>query len=1367
MRLRSPIPLCALLLIGLSASPAEGQFNPQGRGKKTKPPSTTPRAATQAPRLPVVPPAMESAKLPAARDRTPAPEVLIDRYTAIVLAQPGAEFPLQRLAELYRARDGKLDRLIEELSRRADQHGSDRFAALLALAGAYKYEGRLDQAVATYERAAKLAPNDAVAELSLARLFAEQGESAKARERYDRALVQVKDPTEREQIHRTLLTLALDAGDVADARRHHQALMQLQKGSFFVRAELGRELLARGMNDLAVEELASVVKAGTGDNRVLAPALRDYGRALAKVGRTKDALAQLARALAVAGSQAGVRREIHETIVQLYRADDRLAVLIAELERRGRGDPEEQRILGGLYQETGKLDLALTAYRAALARDPSDIGTRLKVVQILEVQGQLEQAAREYEALSAAAPKNPEFVFRLADALIQRGDRPKALTHLRRLEARSADDDQVLAALVDFYERVGEKASSLTLLQRLALRGGSDPQYLVELGARYWQEGDKKKALATWQRIRTVADDRVQGLITLGELYLEHDLVPEALAALEEAVRLEPKQARLRRAHALALERAGTSSNQREGRQLYQDLALKIWEQILKEGTTSTELRREARQHIVTLWSLGGSLAPRASGLERRLKGTPPDLDAGRLLAEAELRLRRYPEAERTLRTIVATAPGDVESLLRLERVLGLQQKLAEAIQVLERLARADPKRAREYYQRMAEYSAELYQDDDAIRFASRSVELSPDDAEGHKKLGEMQRKRGDVAKAVTAFRMAIAKNERLFPVYLELAELLFGQGQAGEADGLLRRVVRASPDEELIIRAARLSLQVNLGKGSVEVLERDLLPLALDSPDRPVYRRLLVELYGALAYPLLHRAASASAVEAREAEAQLRKLGERAVKPLLDALSDPREAQQETATTLLTFVANRSAGPALFTYATGDAAPRLRARAMLALGALEDPDFAPKLGELLAPGGNSRAEASDPVLLAAAWSLCRLRAPKARAPLVALSSSPAPGLRAFGVLGLALLADRRAAPLVGQVLMATDAGSLPRAAAAFAVGELGLSQYSSVLSELVDAPDPRLRSSALVALARVSPASALDRIARLLLSADSELRSAARSAALVLANGSFRPSGAMLPIPAGDLDMGQVLARLLPDTYQASHEQKALEQLSVPLEAAALAAVRSSSEGARAVAAALSSETGVIPFASLLVLSASDLATRTVAERLAGRIAALTVPAFVSLSGHPDSEVRNLALSFLARRPEPDAVRAVVSAVGDQDADVRRAVLGLLGPAHAEAADVISRLGRSQLWSDRAAAADALGRILQDGRPERALRTLERLAIEDTTALVREAALVALVRGAPQAAPRLLVRIRDGDPEPHVRRAARALLESNPPSRP
>ena len=1360
--------LLSLAIAGLSA-PAAAQFNAKGRGKKPKPSVSAPRA----PARPNAPRASERAAERAAQPEAartsersgPSSDALIARYSAIALSQPSSDFPVQRLAELYRARDGKLDAWIDELTRKIAQGGPERPALLLILAGALRQDSKPERAIQTYEQALKETPGSVVAELGLARLYSEHSQPEQARRHYQAALPLITEATLREQVLRSLMTLCLDARDVPAAKQYHDELVKRQGGSFFVKAELGRELYTRALYAEAAQAFSELVKAGQGDNRVLAPALRDYGRALAKIGKRAEAVATLERALGVAGSQAGVRREIYATIVELYREDDRLPELIASIEKRGARDSEEQRLLASLYEETGKPDKALAGYRKVLQQEGKDIATRLKVVHILEVQGELEQAVREYEALAKAAPRNPDFVFRLAEALIQRGDRKRALEQLQALEARSGDEQEILSALVDFYERMGEKTASLALLQRLSARGGTDLQHLVELGARYWQDGDKKKAVTTWQRIRTAAKDRGEGLLTLGEVYIEHDMAKEALELLDEAARLEPKQLRFRKAYAVALERAGASAGTTEQRLQYHERALKLWEQILQDNGSQSPAAREARQHIITLWSLSGALAPRSVSLRRRLDATPPDLDAGRLLAEAEMRLRRYGEAERTLTKIVTAAPGDVESLSWLERVLNLQHNLPRAIEVLERLARAEPRRAREFYQRMADYAAELYRDDDAIRYAARAVELGPEDAEGHRKLGAMYQKRGDLSRAISELRLAIAKNERLFWVHFDLAELLLGQGQADEADLLLRRVVRTAPDEELIARAARLSLQINLGRNSVEALERDLLPLSLDNPDRPIYRRLLVELYGTLSYPLLHRALRDNPEEAEPALAELRRLGERAVKPLLDALGDSRDSQQEVATTLLTYVANKSAGPALLAYAGGNAEPRLRARAMLAVGALGDVSLVPRLAEIVAPGGRARSEGADPVLLAAAWSLCRTPHPSARAPLTALSESPAPGLRFFGVLGLALLGDKSASPVIARVLASNEAGPLPRAAAAFAAGQLGLSQLANQLAELTDSANPELAKTALIALSRLKSDLAAERIAVALLSGNADARPATRAAALVLATGSYRRSGPWLPIPNGELDLNSVLAALTPDAYDAAAERQALTRLSGPLEVSAERAVRSSPEAARSVVEALTGDSERPPFAALLQRASADPEARRDAERLAEQVARRVVTPLVALAEHPAEDVRSFALAFLSRRQEPNAVRAVVAAVEDGNPVVRRAAFAVLRPWHNAAAPRLIASSRAVDWSERAAAVDALGRIVKGAEPPEALRRLTEAASEDPTALVRETALNSLFRAAPNEARATVTRARDSDPELHVRQAAAALLRGLPNS--
>src|SRR5262249_40183107 len=161
-------------------------------------------------------------------------------------------------------------------------------------------------------------------------------------------------------------------------------------------------------------------KAAAGDNRAVAPALRDLGKALAKEGKGQEALATLEKALAAAGGQSGLRREILDVMVGGRRRDGGVGRLVTRLAQEHRDDFERLTLLAGLYEEVGRVADALTTYQKAILRR-DDIATRLKIVQLLEVGGRLDDAVKEYDRLVRAAPHDPELVFRLAQTLIERG----------------------------------------------------------------------------------------------------------------------------------------------------------------------------------------------------------------------------------------------------------------------------------------------------------------------------------------------------------------------------------------------------------------------------------------------------------------------------------------------------------------------------------------------------------------------------------------------------------------------------------------------------------------------------------------------------------------------------------------------------------------------------------------------------------------------------------------------------------------------------------------------------------------------------------------------------------------------------------
>jgi tetratricopeptide (TPR) repeat protein len=1382
VRFRRLLPLGALglfLALSTAAPHASGDdFDPRGRKKPGapskpggKPPAGRPSGPVKPGGKPPGPGPTPSAR-PTSPDAGQSQTVLIDRYTKVVLSQPGSPFPLQRLAQLYRDKDGNLGGLVKDFETRAAQSGAEQYASTVTLAGVYKIDGRTDDAIKTYEKAIGLKNNDPVALLALARLLQDRGEVPPARKRYEEALALQTVPADKEQTLRTLMTLALDAKDWTGAKGFHKELVKMQPQSLFVKGELGRELFGRAEYEKAEAEFKDLVAAAAGDNRALAPALKDLGKAQAKAHKNADALATLKKALQTAGQEAAVRGEIYETITEIYRADQQLPILIKQLEDEHPTDFQRLAILGALYEETGDSAKALQTYTKALAVNPRHIDLRLKMIRVLQSQGELDKAIAEYEALIRAAPNNPQFVFEQCDALMQRGDRTRALKLLTELEARGQNDEEVLSRLADFYGRIGENDRSLKVLTRLSGIGTNDPGHLVDLGDRYFQDGNTQLAVQTWRRILTTVTPRARALAALGDVYLEHDMLQDALTSFREAVQLDPQSLVFKKQLAGALER---SKSFKESRQIWQELAEKA------KANGDKVLAREARTRIVTLWSFERSLDSQIGPLQAKFAANPPDVEAGRMLAEVQIHLRRpndLANAEQTLRKVIQLAPGDTESYLALERVLVQQNKIPDAIAVLEKLVAVDPKSARQLYNRMAEYAQQIYRDDDAIKYSARAVELNPDDAEGHHKLGDRYRKKQDIEHAIVEYRAAIQKNDRLFLVYLDLADLLLTKGQSDEADRLFRRVVRGAPDEELVSRAARLSMQINLGKGTLESLEQELLPLAIGNPQKKVYRRLLVEIYGSLTFALVQRVKHGSGKEADDARAALQRIGGRAVKPLLDALADGDAGQQRVAIDVLGYVQNKNASTALFAFATGQAEAPLRTRAMLACGALRDSALLPKYEALLFPKGENGGEAmtSDAIARAASWSVAKLGDRRAIPLLRKVAQNGTPHMRAFAVLGLGALKDKTSIPLVAQTAKSLEGGSQARAAAAFALGEMGAESETTSLVTIAEGTDALPRQMAILALAKLGaghkeknePAggkAALNAIADSVFAGDAEgggsahrspssLRQAATAALVMLATKNDGHAVDVLPAPDEDVYSETTLESLVPRNIAVKDRAATLVLFADALKRAASSALATSTERAQAVLDAMGTRAGAFePF-----LSASDEGPEvTTARAKVVEIATALEPSIVALSRHPDPAIRTKAIVLLARSKSDTAGTALAQAVTDSSENVQRVALASIGNhADQKSAAAVAKVMRThESWAMRVLAAQALGRLGAAGAGTEATKQLKEAATKESYALVREAALIALASYDKVEASQLAAQMATHDAEPRVRETA------------
>ncbi|MFO0669721.1 MAG: HEAT repeat domain-containing protein [Polyangiaceae bacterium] len=600
--------------------------------------------------------------------------------------------------------------------------------------------------------------------------------------------------------------------------------------------------------------------------------------------------------------------------------------------------------------------------------------------------------------------------------------------------------------------------------------------------------------------------------------------------------------------------------------------------------------------------------------------------------------------------------------------------------------------------------------------------------------------------------------------MYFDLADLLMTRGQAEEADRLYRRVIRGAPDEELVSRAARLAIQINLGRGTLESLEQDLLPLAIGNPQKAIYRRLLMEVYGSLTFGLVEasRHESRGAKEARDA---LARIGARAVKPLLDALASGDAGQQRIAIDVLSHVENKNAAPALFAFATGTGDLDLARAPLIACRNAEEPRDARALRSAPPPQGTLRRRNADRPggrgrRVLARQARRQAHPPRAARPHEARDAADA-CLRGARHRGPGSERDQRS-PRARALRRGPATWRAPRRRTRSASSRP--TPRPSALVAVAQSESSLARALALVALGRIgAQKSSVGAMTSALFEPTIEGRGAlgsivprAATAGLVLlANpGLAKRFPSPLSSVETTLEVEELMGALVPRDFTEAERARAVLTYGDAISDAAIAALRTSGERAHAVLDAVGRGDGALrPF-----FGAESGPTLEPARERARAIAKALTPAAVGLVRHPDAALRTKALTLLASGTTDEATGAVLRAVEDQNESVQRMALAAVGAQASRAAvQACARvLETSESWAIRVLAADALGRLGAKGSRE-AAEPLARAATRDSYALVREAALRGLTFD-PNVLARVIREVEASDPEPRVREAAESL---------
>lgn len=1302
---------------------------------------------------------------PAAADdwgvtRDPFDKNVIARYKAILAKNPHDGSALAKLLEMYK-RYRTVDLLKEEYAKVLEKT-PENAAALVVLGRLNKATGDEPRALELWSRAVAKQDTDAQTWLLIGETQKAAGKNKDARTAYDKALAHATAKDMKKKALRALADLALATGDNDGANTYFKQFLELDPNNAQLWIERGDAMLAAGKRDVALESYSAAEKLLGSDPARKVEVVSRRGQALEGMGKDDEAVAEYRRAIKLAPKGYYLEVELTGRVIDIYRRKQALPALLAEYEKAW---PESVRghfewdTLGKLYEETGAQDKAIAALKKAVAKASFELETQRRLIVLLENSGRDDEALKQYESVVAAAPGEARFQLELAERYWRKGQEKKALDSLVRLQGRFPNDAGVLSAIADMYQRWGKEDLAIAQYERLAKLEPDDPGHLVTLGEQYWQKNDRPRAITTWKRI--AASNKASGFAKLGEVMAEHNMGAEALANYDKAIGLDAKNPEFYKGRASVLEGQ---------KQLAK--ALDDWQKVLDlVGTKATDrlARRDARRHYVQIVTR----IP-AKELEKKrdwdTKFKSGDAEAGYFLVEYFGRKPQKGEPLATLEALHKRVPDDQDIALDLVKQYRAIRKYDEAVAMLLELAKIAPSREREVYWQISEIKREARKDDEARAWQEKALAKSPSDPTAYMRIAEGYAEMQQFPEAIAAYEKTVQLDPRNAKAQFALAQLYVQTGTPMKAAELLRGVMRNSNNEEEVGRAGREAIDLEEMTDTLGELEKVVSPLSFMMAHKPIYRRVLVDLYLRYVPRLVERERHGTDEVRKAARVELTRIGGHGLQPLLEALRDEKDAsQQRVAVAVLGHLGNKGAAAPLVRMARQEPAKdsarlgtlreditlQVRVAALVAAGRLGDPSV---LADVIPLTENPEASMRE----AATFTLGRSGDRRAIPPLLKLVNDRRGSVQTLACLGLGQIDDPRGTPALVATLADTRREDATRAACAYA---LGVRKASAGIPALVAAlADNRGEAQRLAAwaLGQIGDPKTLGPLIRAYFSrvghgGEELVWSMARTSGANISPLALS-SIAEYPQRSDKYNAPEAIAQLPGNLPTPTTSAKLVADHAEDISRGLLDALAEHRDVVVAVLADLDSAPIQLGLGALTPTSTDAKVTAAVAA-----ISQAIAPSVTSQLASEDPKVRALAISVLAKldgAAGKGADAAIAKALGDPADQVRASAMNAIatlslrrGSPPPDLLAALTHTLASGPWADRRVAALALGRL----GPKSDTGSLIKAAA-DTSSFVREAVATALgTTQSPTALEPLLHLSRDEVPQ--VRAAvARAL---------
>ena len=413
----------------------------------------------------------------------------------------------------------------------------------------YRLDNELLKAENEFKTAVSLEPGSEEALTTLAYLYNEEGDSARAAE----VLKKVPESQRTGKLYSALGYTYEQQKDYKNAIAAYKKAADLDRDNLDAVRGLAQNLMSDNQTDAALEQYKTIIEADPHDVQSLMRIAEIYRRS----GRFDDALATLKKADAeVQDSQ-----EVPYNMAVIYQAqgkfDDAIQVLNRLLQKSEKPDasltPGERNNravflerLGSIYRDTGKTQLAIDTFKKLLVLGDDNVtrGYQQLIDTYREAKQWKEATAIAQDAV-AKVPKDRNLKMVLAGQLADTGQVDQGLSLIKGMLKDTPDDREVYISLSQVYSRLKrwpEAEEALAKADQFSSKPEEKDSISFVAGSIYERQKKYDKAEEMFKKVLANDPNNAVTLNYLGYMLADRGVrLEEALGYVKKAIQLDPQ----------------------------------------------------------------------------------------------------------------------------------------------------------------------------------------------------------------------------------------------------------------------------------------------------------------------------------------------------------------------------------------------------------------------------------------------------------------------------------------------------------------------------------------------------------------------------------------------------------------------------------------------------------------------------------------------------------------------------------------------------------------------------------------------------------------------------------------------------------